>query len=174
MTRVFHACNAPQDGVLTPHPYALYVVDRKDMGSWLQGTDTSASDGDALGLPADGPGSLAGLGRRVPALLVDWVVCSLIAAAFFDYRWGGTGITSFAPLLVFALENLLLVGTVGYTLGHRLLGLQVTRVGGGVAGPVAGAIRTLLVCLVIPAVVWGRDGRGLHDRAAGTVLVRTR
>ncbi|AKU17193.1 RDD family protein [Luteipulveratus mongoliensis] len=152
------------------------MVDRKDLGSWLEGADSSQTSyaGARLGLPEDGPGSLAGLSRRVPALLIDWVLSSLIAAAFLGYRLGGTGPTSFAPLLVFAVENLLLVGTVGYTIGHRVMGVQVTRLDGGVAGPVAGAIRTVLLCLVIPAVVWDRDQRGLHDRAAGTVITRTR
>jgi uncharacterized RDD family membrane protein YckC len=28
--------------------------------------------------------------------------------------------------------------------------------------------------LVIPAVIWDRDGRGMHDRLLGTVVVRTR
>jgi uncharacterized RDD family membrane protein YckC len=33
-------------------------------------------------------------------------------------------------------------------------------------------VRTLLLCLFVPAVVVGRDGRGLHDLAAGTRIVR--
>jgi uncharacterized RDD family membrane protein YckC len=33
-------------------------------------------------------------------------------------------------------------------------------------------VRTGLLLLVLPAVVYDRDGRGLHDRAAGTVVVR--
>jgi len=33
-------------------------------------------------------------------------------------------------------------------------------------------IRTVLLCLFIPAVIWDRDQRGMHDRLAGTVLVR--
>jgi hypothetical protein len=32
--------------------------------------------------------------------------------------------------------------------------------------------RTALLCVVIPAVIWDRDQRGLHDRLIGTVLVR--
>ena len=32
--------------------------------------------------------------------------------------------------------------------------------------------RTILLCLVVPAVVWDSDGRGLHDRVAGTAIVR--
>jgi len=41
-------------------------------------------------------------------------------------------------------------------------------------GFIKAAIRTLMLLLVIPAVVWDSEGRGLHDRAAGTRLVRTR
>jgi hypothetical protein len=32
---------------------------------------------------------------------------------------------------------------------------------------------TLLLCLVIPAVVMDSDGRGLHDRAVGSIVVRS-
>jgi len=33
-------------------------------------------------------------------------------------------------------------------------------------------VRTLLVCAFVPALVMDADQRGLHDRVAGTVLVR--
>jgi hypothetical protein len=33
-------------------------------------------------------------------------------------------------------------------------------------------IRTVLLLLVVPAAVWDRDSRGLHDKAAGAVQVR--
>ncbi|MGF0117121.1 RDD family protein [Promicromonospora sp. Marseille-Q5078] len=152
------------------------MASREDMGSWLEGgrRDDSSGARGRLGLPEAGPGSLARLGRRVVALLVDWAVATLIAYLV-------TGPASFAELdswvtlLVFALENLLLVSTVGFTIGHRLLGVQVRVLGApdGVApGFARGAVRAVLLCLVIPAVVWDGDGRGLHDRAAGTVLVR--
>jgi hypothetical protein len=39
----------------------------------------------------------------------------------------------------------------------------------GVWRPLA---RTVLLCLVVPAVIWDRDQRGMHDRLIGTVLVR--
>ena len=35
-------------------------------------------------------------------------------------------------------------------------------------------VRTALLVLVTPAVIWDPDQRGLHDKAAGTVLVRRR
>jgi uncharacterized RDD family membrane protein YckC len=37
---------------------------------------------------------------------------------------------------------------------------------------VAAAIRTALLCLAVPALIFDSDSRGLHDRVAGTVLVR--
>lgn len=141
---------------------------RSGMGSWLEGGPSGApGEGSRLGLPAAGPGSQAPLGRRVAALAIDWALCLVIASAFF-------GDEPLAPLAVFAVENLLLVSTLGTTVGHRALGLRVRRLVGPAAAPgvLLALVRTVLLCLVIPAVVWDADGRGLHDRAAGTVIVR--
>ncbi len=108
------------------------------------------------------------------ALLADWLLCQLIASAFLGYQLGhNTGAQTFAPLAVFAVENLLMVATLGHTIGHRLLGMRVVASGRGYVGFVRAFIRTLLLIIVIPAVVWDADGRGLHDKAAGTLLVRT-
>ncbi|MFF2622915.1 RDD family protein [Oerskovia jenensis] len=145
------------------------MVSREDVGSWLEGTPTGGQSGRGgrLGLPSDGPGSLATVGRRAVALVVDWVLCLLISYLVFDAN-------SMATLGVFAVENLLLVSTLGYTVGHRLLGLQVRVLGGEgrMVGLWRGFVRTVLLCLVVPAVVWDGDGRGMHDKAAGTVIVR--
>jgi hypothetical protein len=35
-------------------------------------------------------------------------------------------------------------------------------------------IRTALLFLLLPALVWDRDGRGLHDRLSTTALIRDR
>jgi uncharacterized RDD family membrane protein YckC len=123
-------------------------------------------------MPERGPGSLAGFGRRLVALCVDWFLCTVIAAGFLGYRLGETGLSPFKPLVVFVLMNLLLVGTLGSTIGHRLLGIRVVRVGGASAGPLPATIRTVLLALAIPAVIRDRDTRGLHDKFAGTVTVR--
>lgn len=167
------------------------------MGSWLErDAGDGALPGQRIGLPPEGPGSPARGGRRLVALLVDWVACLLISAALFP----SAGTVAFslvrgdpmATLAVFAVENVILVGTVGHTLGHRLLGLRVRTAppaapGGGRAdaratapltdpgrapGLLRAAVRTALVLLVVPAVVQDADGRGLHDKAAGTVIVR--
>ncbi|HET8601285.1 MAG TPA: RDD family protein [Segeticoccus sp.] len=122
-------------------------------------------------MPESGRGSVARLGRRVAALIIDWLLCELIAYAFFGFRPGAED-SSWIPLAVFAVENLVLVGTWGSTVGHRLLGMRVIRRDGHPAGPLPGLIRTVLLCVVVPALIWDRDSRGLHDKAAGTVLIR--
>lgn len=160
------------------------MVDRKDVGSWLEGPRAVRSDPDdypgrRLGMPEHGPGSLAGFGRRLVAVLLDWLICMVIAAGLMHYRLGEGGLGPFKPLLVFVLMNLLLVGTLGSTIGHRLLGIRVVRLGGAgqrpgaSAGPRLALIRTVLLAVVIPALIWDHDTRGFHDKLAGTVPVRT-
>ena len=122
-----------------------------------------------LGLPATGRGSVAGWGRRFLGLLVDWVVASIISRAFVDDVLG----PQFGPLAVFALMHVLLVSTIGTTLGHFAVGVVVRRVDAPrPVGLLRGVYRTILLCLVIPAVVSDPDRRGLHDKGAQTVVVR--
>lgn len=126
--------------------------------------------GQQLGLPEDGPGSIARPGRRLGALAVDWALCMLIAYGLITHGYGqATG--NWALLLLLVL-SVLTVGTVGSTPGKRLFGLRVVSVHGGRLGIVRVALRSALVCLAIPALIWDRDGRGLHDRFSGAVQVR--
>lgn len=126
---------------------------------------------------------MASFGRRLGAVAIDWGLCQLIALAILGDRWATGGSASFVPLAIFALENVLLVSTVGYTIGHRIMGLRVVRLAvndparpsawlASLPGIVAGTIRTALLCLAIPALVWDRDGRGWHDRLAKTMILR--
>lgn len=164
--------------------YACTVVDRKDFGSWLEGprARTSADGqyrGRDLGLPDKGPGSIGGFGIRLVGVLIDWGIASLIARGLFSVplpfsQPPATGAQNFVVLGVFAVMHLLLVGTLGYTIGHRIMGLQVRSLSTGRVMPVQAVVRTILLAIFIPAVVWDRDGRGLHDKVPGTVLVRTR
>ncbi|MEU9581077.1 MULTISPECIES: RDD family protein [Streptomyces] len=151
---------------------------RQALGSWLSGPRAAAEDagvdfgyrGQQLGLPEQGPGSVARPGRRLGALAVDWALCMLIAYGLITDGYGqATG--NWALLIFFAL-GVLTVGTLGFTPGKRLFGLRVVAVSSGTVVPWRAALRTVLLCLAIPAMVWDRDGRGLHDRLAGTVEVR--
>ena len=103
--------------------------------------------GQRLGLPESGPGSLATMPRRIGAIMIDWGIALLISHAFFaDDSW--------ATLLIFGGMQLMLVGTLGYSFGHRILGLQVIRLGqkakNGYVGLYKAFLRALLLCLVIP------------------------
>jgi uncharacterized RDD family membrane protein YckC len=154
------------------------VVGSRDVFSWLDGPGRVPGGrpggeqdypGQRLGRPAEGPGSVARFGRRLVGVGVDWLLALLIANALLrPLHWG-----SFAPLAVFFAQHALLVGTVGTTIGHRLVGLRVERLGGGQPGPVKGLARALLLCLGLPALIWDADRRGLHDRFPGTLIIRT-
>ena len=154
------------------------MVDRKDIGSWLDGPGArtgapTAYPGQRWGMPRDGAGSVGRWGRRLVAVLIDWTVCQLIAYGLFGVPLVQAGGRSFVPLAIFAVENLVLVGTLGQTLGHRIVRLRVRSTDGRPARPFQVLVRTVLLCLFLPAMFWDADGRGLHDKAAGTVIVRT-
>ncbi|ETK35976.1 RDD family protein [Microbispora corallina] len=141
--------------------------------TWLGGTRATGTDlgypGERLGLPQAGPGAVASWGRRLGAVVVDWVLCTWAIAGGLLHLHGSD--QSFAGLGIFAAEYVVLVGTLGMTLGMRLFGIRVAALDGGRPPFLAVLVRTLLLCLAVPAVIWDRDRRGLHDRAAATVVV---
>jgi uncharacterized RDD family membrane protein YckC len=149
------------------------VVDRRSVAGWLGGPGSAyAGAGDAgapgarLGRPATGPGSIARFGARLAAFAIDTVMCALIAWGF----WRDTAWTT----AVFALEVLVLTSFLGASAGQFLRGLRVVRSDGRPVGLRRAALRTALLLLLVPALIWDRDGRGLHDRAAGTLLINIR
>ena len=123
--------------------------------------------GKRLGLPEAGPRSVGRLGRRIGAIAIDWAISYLIALAFF--RWDQTGLMILA---VFAVEQILFLLVVNASLGHLILGLRLVPLVPGYLGVWRPIVRTILLCVVIPAVIYDKDHRGLHDKVAGTVLVR--
>jgi uncharacterized RDD family membrane protein YckC len=152
------------------------VVDRRDLGSWLQGPDAwsgpeSAYPGERLGRPQTGTGAVAGVGRRCAGLLIDWLLCLLIARGFLGPEaLQPNGSLSVVGVLV--VVNLLLVGTAGATAGQRLFGIQVERLDGSRPGLLKALIRAVLLGLAVPAItaLWESDRRGLHDLASGTLV----
>jgi uncharacterized RDD family membrane protein YckC len=125
--------------------------------------------GERLGLPETGVRSVARMGRRVGAILVDWAIAMVIALLFAPYD---TSTYTWATYLIFVLMQVLFIPTIGGSAGHRLLGLRVVPIAGGWIGPWRPIVRTVLLGLVIPVLVWDSDQRGFHDKIAGTVLVR--
>ncbi|MGP3536628.1 RDD family protein [Microbacterium sp. RD1] len=121
--------------------------------------------GERLGLPREGTGSIATLGRRMGAIALDWGCAVLISIAFFAYA-------PLATTLIFVIVQVVFIPTIGGSPGHRVFGMRVQRVTGGWPGVWRPIIRSVLLALVIPAVIWDADNRGVHDKAAGTVLVR--
>lgn len=126
--------------------------------------------GKRLGLPASGPRSIARLGRRIGALCIDWAIAYGIAWALFQ---GDDGIVEAIYITgVFVVFQIVLVALASGGIGHLMLGMRVVPIAGGRVGIWRPAVRAVLLALVIPAVVFDRDQRGLHDQLAGTVLVR--
>jgi uncharacterized RDD family membrane protein YckC len=120
------------------------------------------------------PGEVAGFGRRLAAIAVDWLLAIGISLLLFREVSYGSQESSAAILLIFAAEVILLTWLLGSSFGQRLLGIRVLRVDGSRLGLGRAVLRTLLICLVIPAVVIDPSGRGLHDRAVGSVVLRSR
>jgi uncharacterized RDD family membrane protein YckC len=107
----------------------------------------------------------AGTGRRFLALLIDWLMCLLIA------RFVGFGSTSLSTLVIFFIEVSILTTLQQASAGQRILRLRVDFTNFGLVPPKKILLRTFLICLVLPAV-FTRDGRGLHDWVANSVVVR--
>ncbi len=153
--------------------------------SWLDGpqvpgeheysADLSKYPGQTFGLPQSGPGSLATLMPRMAALLIDWLLC--FGMAFFVTRTTtALGDTSTVTLLLFVALRVITVWLFAQSPGHSLVGLGVGRLDQPDArvGFVRALARTILTVFLLPPIVQDTDGRGMHDRATGTAVIRTR
>jgi uncharacterized RDD family membrane protein YckC len=121
--------------------------------------------------------SVAPMGRRLLALIIDWVLCFLIASSIvrhnvFTVTDAHYQDANTLALLIFVVEVYLLTAISGLTVGKRLLGIRAIRTDGSAPGFKWAALRTALLLLVIPACLSDRDLRGLHDRASDTIVVR--
>ncbi|AFM17973.1 hypothetical protein Mycch_3225 [Mycolicibacterium chubuense NBB4] len=152
------------------------------LGSWLSGPGASEPGkypGERLGLPERGPGSIAGFGRRIAALLIDWFIAyglvglvssvGLISRQQFLY----SSSSSTAIAVVWVVLGIVSVRLFGFTPGQLALGLRVASVDHrqhvGIGRATA---RGLLVFLVLPALFTDSDLRGYQDRLTNTAVVR--
>jgi uncharacterized RDD family membrane protein YckC len=124
--------------------------------------------------PQTGLDSIAGFGSRVLAFIVDAFLANLIAIAIGGgYHRGDK--ESFTVGVAFLLIELLFVTLAGQTPGMRVAGIGVVRADGQGRPQLRWVLlRTFLIAIIIPALFTDRAGRGMHDRASGTIMLRTR
>jgi hypothetical protein len=151
----------------------------RELGSWLSGPQSLSNregyPGERLGLPAAGPGSLAGLGRRAAALAVDWLISYGVAGLGLAAGLYGSAFLATAVLIVWFVLGVVSVRLFGFTPGQYALGLRVASVDNRLhVGTGRAVARGLLIALVIPALFTDIDGRGFQDRLTATAVVRTR
>ena len=107
------------------------------------------------------------LGRRFGALIIDWVLCLLLARGFADPVTDG-----WAPVLVLILEYGFFLGLFAQTPGMYITKIRcVSWTDGGRIGLIRGLLRGLLLALVVPALLMDEKRRGLHDRLTGSVMI---
>jgi uncharacterized RDD family membrane protein YckC len=128
--------------------------------------------GQRLGLPPEGTGSLASTGSRLVGFVIDAVLSALVAGLFTAPHLPGN-----VSLIVFAAEYILFGAFFGQTPGMRVVGVRLVRVDGA-DGPARiglprAVVRTVMLMLIVPAIITDADGRGVHDRLAGTAVVRS-
>ena len=121
-------------------------------------------------MPVSGPGSVARFGRRLIALCIDYALAVVVALLIAPYQ---SATHSLSTLVIFAVTQVFFIPPLGGSIGHRALGMRLLAIDGSWVGWRRPIIRTVLLVLVIPALVWDSDQRGFHDKVAGTVLVRT-
>ena len=149
----------------------------RDLGSWLSGPQSLGSregyPGQRLGLPAQGSGSLAGMGRRAGALVIDWFISYGLAGLGLAAGVYNSSILATAVLAIWFVLGVASVRLFGFTPGQYALGLQVASIDNRMhVGTGRAAGRGLLIALVIPALFTDTDGRGFQDRLTATAVVR--
>jgi uncharacterized RDD family membrane protein YckC len=123
---------------------------------------------------SDLPFQTASWARRVLALLVDYAACWGVMLLIYGRDWFGNGsLPSVYLNLLFIGESGVLIALSGGSFGQLATRLRVVRIDGS-GRPLSllmALLRQLLICLVIPPLVFRPDGRGLHDLIAGSATV---
>jgi len=117
--------------------------------------------------------TLAGFGRRVLALLVDWLIAYGLAALGMSLGWWSTAMLSTAVLGIWFVLGAVSVRLFSFTPGQLALGLMVVSVDNRQhIGLGRAVVRGVLVALVVPPLFADSDGRGIQDRLTNTAVVR--
>lgn len=153
--------------------------------TWLSGigstgveTDQGEWPGEKLGLPAEGVGSAAGGGQRFAAFVLDLLAAAMITTLFVRPQFGSIAAMqtfNWASVGVWAALTIPSAAFLSMTPGMAVMGIRVGRLdGANMVGLPRAAARCVLTAVLVPPLVRNFDGRGLHDRATGTVVVRFR
>ncbi|MCD2196533.1 RDD family protein [Actinomycetospora endophytica] len=132
------------------------------------GPDAEGYPGRDLGLPEEGPGSVAAPLRRAGQFLLDLLIGGLVASAI------SFPAPAYLSLAVWAVLVTIPVAVIGQTPAMVLTGLRTVRVDGAARVGGWALVRTASLFFIVPALIMDRDGRGLHDRVSRTVVIRTR
>ena len=113
----------------------------------------------------------ASLGRRLLALVIDWTMCRLIAGLLSPSVIPDN---TFSTLIIFYIEVCLFTIAFSASAGQRIMAIKVVTYPDQQRVKVGRIVlRTLLICLVLPAV-FTNNGRPLHDHFANSQTVRER
>jgi uncharacterized RDD family membrane protein YckC len=113
------------------------------------------------------------MGRRLAALIVDWLLGYGLAALAMTLGLISLQVLSSAIMVIWLVLGVLAVRLFSFTPGQFALGLRVASVDARLhVGLGRAAARGVLIALVIPALFIDLDGRGIQDRVTGTAVVR--
>jgi len=120
------------------------------------------------------PFATASWAHRILALFIDWFASTLVVilvigpGGWSESRWAG-----FYTMGVYAAEAALLTTLAGGSFGQLATRLRVIRLDGTGRPPelLPALARSILICLVVPPLIFRPDGRGLHDMLLGTATV---
>ena len=117
------------------------------------------------------------LARRMAAITLDWLASYLIAIVFFSgsgtflERTAHAGVPA---LIIFFIEYFLLIALQGASAGHRIFRMKIVNFYNGDRPTILQAlIRSLLMVIVITAVTYDENGRGIHERLSKTKIILT-
>lgn len=147
--------------------------------SWLPGSPTGSDGtthrGARFGLPETGHYAVAGFGRRMLGVAIDWVLAYLLVLLVAGTEAVGTSEFGFWILGTWLVITVLTVAVIGSSPGHLALAMRVARTDmAPQVGVPKALLRTVMIAVVLPPFFLDADGRGWHDRASTTIVVRVR
>ena len=142
------------------------------MGTYPGGVSSAVpTSSDRRALPFE----TASWARRALALVVDWIVSTLLVVFFVGWHAFTTpgGPEQLFILGTYVVESALLTALAGGSFGKLATRLRTVRVDGDPRplDPLRSLARQIMVAVVIPPLIFRPDGRGAHDLACGTASV---